>query len=472
VLELRDYQHDLLEQARGLIRSGARSLIIQSPTGSGKTVLVAQMLKTAAERGYRAWFCVHRRELVNQSVRTLTESAGMDVGVVAAGFPGNRKLPVQVCSIGTLRNRRHALTAPSLIVWDECHHTAAKTWADIFEAYPNAAHVGLTATPERLDGTGLDKWFQHLVIGPSVAWLIEHGYLSKYRLFAPPPPNLSAVNILAGDYNRKELSAAMGRSTVTGDVISHYRRHAAGKRMIVFAWSIESSMLIAGKFRACGIEAEHVDGDTEDRERDAAMERFKRGETLVLTNVDLFGEGVDVPAMEAVALLRPTQSLTLYLQQVGRALRPSPGKDAAIILDHAGNCRRFGLPDDERVWSLEGRKRGGVRDDAAPIRQCPACYAVMSAAADRCGECGYLFVSMPREMNEVAGDLQEVEAASLSKFERLKEQANAKTLDDLIKIARLRNYKNPEKWAAMIERHRKARQAAREAAETLQRGLI
>lgn len=468
MLALRDYQADLVAEARGHIRAGCNAVLIQSPTASGKTVLVAHMLRNAAQRGYRAWFIVHRRELVQQSVETLTDAAGLDVGVVAAGFPGNRHEAVQVCSIQTLRGRWQQLAKPSLVVWDECHHVAAGSWSEVFTAHPSAAHIGLTATPERLDGVGLGGWFKELVVGPSVAELIDARWLSQFTLYAPPGPDLSSVHIMAGDYNKKELDAVMAGSAVMGDVLTHYRKLASGKRMVLFAWSIESSIEIAGRFNAAGIPAEHVDGATSMQDRDAAMARFKRGETLVLTNVDLFGEGLDVPAIEAIALLRPTQSLCLYLQQVGRALRPAAGKNRAIILDHAGNAHRHGRPDDPRAWSLQSGKRKRVGDNAAPIRQCPQCYAVMPAARPTCSECGFKFAVISRDIDEVAGELQELQA----RRDRRIEQGRAETLDDLIAVGRIRGYKFPERWAQMVYRARLAKKAGADAAEALQRGLI
>lgn len=466
-LILRPYQEDQYAQARALIKEGVRNVLIQSPTGSGKTVLVAQMLKTCAERGYSAFFNVHRRELVKQSVLTLNESAGLDCGIVAAGFPGNRHQRVQVCSIQTLGRRKHLLGKPHLIIWDEAHHCAAASWDALHKEYPDAVHIGLSATPERLDGTGLKKYFHRIVIGPSVRTLIEQGFLSSYRLFAPTPPDLDGVHTVAGDYNKKELAAAMRRSSVTGDVISHYRKYADGKRMVVFAWSIEASLEIAAKFNAAGIKAAHLDGETDNATRDMEMERFQRGENLILCNVDLFSEGVDVPAIEAVALLRPTKSLALYLQQVGRALRPAPGKDYAVVLDHAGNCRRHGLPDDEREWSLEGRRKEKQRD-AAPIKQCPQCYAVMTVSAESCKHCGFVFAAMPRDIAQVEGELSEHEEAmqrAASRDERMREQAQAKSYDDLLKIAQLRGYKNPEKWAGYVWKSREAKRIGREARE-------
>mgnify|MGYP001563702549 CR=1 FL=1 len=468
MLVLRDYQAHLIDEAREHIRAGCNAVLIQSPTASGKTVLIAHMLRHATSKGYRAWFVVHRRELVKQSVATLTEAAGLDVGIVAAGFPGNRKQNVQVCSIQTLRGRQSMLPDPSLIIWDECHHVAAGSWSEIFTTYSRAAHIGLTATPERLDGVGLGGWFKELVTGPTVTELIDDGWLSPFKIFAPPGPDVSAVHIMAGDYNRKELSSVMDGSAIMGDVLTHYRKLANGKRMVLFAWSISSSIDLAARFCAAGIAAEHVDGTTSMDGRDAAMERFRRGQTLVLTNVDLFGEGLDVPAIEAVALLRPTQSLMLYLQQVGRALRPAPGKDYAVILDHAGNALRHGLPDDARAWSLQSGRRKRVGDDAAPIRQCPQCYAVMPAARPACMECGFKFAVIGREIDEVAGELREVEDARAKRIE----QGQARTLDDLIAIGRTRGYKCAERWAQMVYRGRLAKKAAAEAVASMQRGIV
>jgi DNA repair protein RadD len=468
--DLRAYQDELYAQAKAAVASRVRRVLIQSPTGSGKTVLIAKMLHTAASKGHRAWFNVHRRELVKQSLLTLSRAGDLSPGVCAASFPPNRGALVQVCMVSTLRKRRVLLPDPSLIVWDEAHHSAAATWDEIHAAYPKAIHIGLSATPERLDGRGLSKYFDKLIVGPSVAWLIEQGFLSSYKLFAPTIPDLGGVHSVAGDFNKKELSAAMAKSTVTGDVITHYKRLASGKRMVLFAWSVESSKALAEQFNAAGIRAEHVDGDTDPTTRDGAMERFISGETLVLTNVDLFGEGVDVPAIEAVALLRPTQSLSLYLQQVGRALRPAPGKEHAIILDHAGNCRRFGLPDDEREWTLEGRKKGRASSDAVPIRQCARCFAVMPAAADKCGHCGFVFDVQSREIERVEGELSEVDLKALQREQSRREQSDATTLDDLTALARRRGYKNPEKWAHHIYASRQAKQAAREARGWMARG--
>jgi DNA repair protein RadD len=470
-LALRPYQVKLYDEARARILAGVRALLIQSPTGSGKTVLVAQMLGTSARKGFRSWFVVHRRELVKQSVLTMTESAGIPLGIVAAGFPGNRHEPVQVCSVQTLAKRWHLLARPDLIVWDEAHHCAAASWDTLHRQFPAAVHIGLTATPERLDGTGLGRWFKEMLVGPSVADLIGDGWLSPYRLFAPAGPDLSGVHTVAGDYNKRELAAAMSSSAVVGDAIAHYRKYAMGKRAVVFMWSVESSRQMAANFNAAGIPAAHVDGGTDTVGRDAAIEGFRSGRILVLTNVDLFGEGFDVPAIEAAFLLRPTRSLALYLQQVGRALRPLPGKAEALIFDHAGNCRMHGLPDDVREWSLAGRVKKKREADQAPIKQCPMCYAVLSATAEACRHCGHVFVASPRQIEQLDGELAEVDVAE-QRFRRLQEQSAAKSLDDLVRIGQLRGYKRPDRWAEHVWNARQAKQAVRDAERYARTGVL
>ena len=314
------------------------------------------MLGTAAERGMPSWFIVHRRELINQSSRAFT-GEGIKHGIISANYEVNRTALVQIASIQTLSRRYHKYRVPSLIVWDECHHIAANSWSKIFSLYPNSVHIGLTATPERLDGTGLDKWFRVMVKGPSVAWLIENKYLSNYKLYAPSKVDLTNVRTRMGDYVGSELTAVVDKPSITGDAIKHYKKLADGKRAVVFCASIEHSKHVVKQFLDAGIPAAHVDGETDINERDAAIRRFRDGTIKILSNVELFGEGFDVPCIEAAILLRPTQSLGLYLQQVGRSLRPNPGKDYAVILDHAGNCERHGLPDDEREWTLAGREK-------------------------------------------------------------------------------------------------------------------
>lgn len=408
MLQLRPYQHTLIAQARAAIQGGARRVLLQSATGSGKTITVAQMLASAAARGKRAWFCVHRKELLDQSVQTFIEAADIHTGIIAAGYPSSPLAPVHVCSVPSLLRRSVCLSQPDLIVWDECHHIASKTWSDIAQQFPQALHIGLTATPQRLDGQGLGAHFDTLILGPSTADLTAQGYLSPYRFYAPGSVDVSGVHRVAGDYNKREVASTMQASTVVGDAVSAYLAHADGGRALVFAWSVEASKGIADSFRLMNVEAEHVDGDTPKFVRADTLRRFRDGHVRVLCSVDLFSEGLDVPAVDAVFLLRPTDSLGLYLQQVGRGLRPSLGKPFVRLFDHVGNWARHGLPDDPRRWSLEGRSTS-ARENIASVKRCPTCFGVSRVSAPRCTLCGAAFALKPREVEQVDGTLAEVD---------------------------------------------------------------
>lgn len=455
MLILRPYQSALIEQSRAAMRTGCRRVLLQCPTGSGKTVLVAQMLATAAQRGKRAWFCVHRKELLEQAVQTFVDAADIHTGIIAAGYPCDTSAPVQVCSVPSLKRRLSMLAPPDLLVWDECHHVPSATWAAIAAAVPRAHQLGLTATPQRLDGKGLGAHFDQLLLGPTVAELIAQGYLSDYRLFAPGVFDASAFHKVAGDFNRAEVATAMGASTVVGDAVATYQQHADGGRALVFVWSLDASRALAEAFGAAGIAAVHVDGETPSDERRRAMAAFRAGDLRVLCNVDLFGEGLDVPAVDAVFLLRPTDSLGLYLQQCGRGLRPSPGKTHVRIFDHVGNWTRHGLPDETRTWSLDGRAR--TKEKSLTARRCPVCFAVSPMGATICVACRRAFPAKPRKMHHVDGALVEADLHALrgrvTEFAR-----DCRTLHDWQNLAKKMRY--APGWAWFRWQHSRARKQA------------
>jgi superfamily II DNA or RNA helicase len=407
---LREYQRDLIDRTRALVRTGMRRVCIQGATGMGKTVLAAQLLAHAAARGKRSWFVCHRTEILDQTVHTFVDAADLHVGIVASEYPSDVLAPVQVCSVPSLVRRMSRLSRPDLIVFDEVHHIAAHTWAAIAQAHPEACQLGITATPCRTDGRGLRPFFDALLCGPSTADLIAQGYLSPYRLYAPARIETSQMHTVAGDYNRAEVHTAMTASTVVGDAIGTYQQHCPDARALVFAWSVASSRDLAGAFRAAGIPAAHVDGDTPADDRRAAMEQFRTGALRVLCNCDLFGEGLDVPSVDAVFLLRPTKSVGLYLQQCGRGLRPAPAKPVVRLFDHTGNYERHGLPDEARVWSLDGITRTPTIDRLQPVKRCPSCFGVASAARTTCPYCQAAYPVKARQIMQVAGDLVELRA--------------------------------------------------------------
>ncbi len=356
---------------------------------------------------------------------------------------------VQIASVQTLARRYHRLRQPKLVIWDECHHIAAKSWACIRQSLPKAYHIGLSATPARLDGTGLGNWFNTMVQGPSVAELIEQGWLSDYRLFAPSTVNLDNVQTRMGDFVISDLAKAVDKPSITGDAVQHYKRLAQGKRALVFAVSIEHSRHVVGKFREAGIPAEHVDGDTPKGLRDDAMNRFRTGKTMVLSNCELFGEGVDVKDLECVVLLRPTQSLGLYLQMVGRGLRPADGKKECVILDHAGNAMRHGLPDEEREWSLDSVRKKKDKDAGPRVKLCKKCFAAQKNTNQVCQYCGYKFEVEARKIQEKEGELVEVQA-NQDRRERMKQQGACRTVEELYQYGISKGFKHPRRWAQHV----------------------
>lgn len=474
-LDLRPYQLEILNAARARLRAGDRRVLIVAPTGSGKTALTATMVNRASSRGKRCVFVCHRRELLRQTAETF-DKIGMRYACISPDWPEYPEAMVQIASVDTLIRRFDRFPRPDLVVFDEAHHLSAAKWSAVAAWASAAVHIGLTATPERLDGAGLQPYFDSMVLGPTVRWLIDQGWLSPYTLFGPPTADLTGVRTKMGDYDQEQVADLMLRPTVVGDVIAHYKRLRGSPRAVLFAPTVSASETMAKALADAGVPTEHVDGKTASATRDAAMQRFVQGQTRVLCNVDLFGEGVDVPAIEAVIFMRATQSKALYLQQCGRALRPAPGKERAIILDHVGNWIRHGRPCMEREWTLEGRAKGQRRKPQdTPIRQCAACYAVSPASATACESCGQPFVSKERTIyKRVDGDLVEVplpltadeqrehdREAAQARREFGRTRAQAVSESDLVQVAKQRGMKRPHAWAHYVWQARLRRQQGR-----------
>lgn len=447
---LRGYQDDTVRRLRAALRVTPK-VLLQSPTGSGKSVMIAYMIARAAERGLSSWLVAHRRELIDQLSATLWE-AGVQHGVIASRRTMTKD-PVQVASVMTLVRRLDRLAPPDLLAVDEAHHASATTYRKIIGHARDSWVVGLTATPVRTDGRGLDDLFDDIVIGPDVRSLIDDGYLAPFRVVAPPSHvDLEGIRIRAGDYARGQLEKAVDQSVVVGDAVGHYRKHVpAGAPCLVYCVSRRHARHVEEAYRASGIDARYCAGDTPDSERRAIVEGFRAARPPVIVSVDLFGEGLDVPGLAAVQLLRPTQSLGLHLQQIGRALRPEDGK-TALILDHVGNTWRHGLPDDEREWTLEGT-RGAAKqaeEQGPALRHCETCFAIFRSALHACPACGSEVVATQQRLpDEVEGELEEVdpEEHRRRRIARRREEGRAQTLEELVALAKKRGYKAA--WAGI-----------------------
>lgn len=457
-MQLRGYQQQAIDDLRNAYRAGCRAPLLCLPTGGGKTIIFSAVAQSAVARGRQVLILVHRRELLHQASRKLSD-IGLDHGLIAAGIAPSQQ-PVQVASVQTLVRRLSRMDwQPSLIIIDEAHHASAGSWTTILDKWPDAFRLGVTATPCRLDGRGLGTAFDQLVLGPSVSDLISAGFLSPARIYAPPVvADLTGLRRRAGDYAADQAASAMDRPTVTGDAIAHYQRLASGQRAIAFCCSIDHASHVAASFNAAGIPAATLLGNTPDR--DAVVAAFDAGSVQILVTVDVVSEGFDIPAASCAILLRPTQSLGLYLQQVGRVLRPAPGKAAAIVLDHVGNVHRHGFPDDLREWSLAEGARRATGTAAPSVRTCPECFVAFKPAP-QCPVCGAQCAPIKsRIIRELAGELTELRRESLCQQveERIvarREQGRARTLPQLLALAKERGY-SPG-WAYRVAAARQPR---------------
>ena len=465
-MQLRPYQAELIDRARAALREHRRVCLV-APTGAGKTAITVHMMQRAAERERRSCFIVHQNELLMQTSRALWDQK-LEHGMIAAGR-ARSGLPAQVASVQTLVNRLGQYDPFDLVIFDECHRSAAASYQKVLDAWPDAHVIGLTATPARTDGRGLAGTYDVIVEGPTIAQLIKAGYLSDYELYAPPVDvSLDGVRTTAGDYNAGDLEHVMARPTITGDAIAHYRRFAKGRRCVVMCTTVKHARDVAEQYCAAGIAAASIDGKMSHAQRDALLDDFRAGRVMVLTSVQLLVEGLDVPLIGATQWLRPTQSLIVWMQGNGRGLRPAPGKDRLIILDHVGNYQRHAMPDAPREWTLEGRPKGARRaaadPDAVNIQTCEKCYHVFMAGVAVCPGCGAAVEMRERVIKVVEGDLERIEREHAEQVARSRarvEQGRARTLEDLVAIGVRRGMKNPAAWAANVYAARDGRKAGR-----------
>ena len=450
--KLRPDQSDTLRKVSVALRD-YQSVLLRGECGFGKTVCAAYMAASAEKRGKRVVFGVHRRELAWQTSKTF-EAFGIRHSFIAAGMTPDPFAPVQIALANTLANRPSWMKC-DLFIPDEAHLWCSPTREEIISTVRGhgASIVPLTATPSRIDGKGLASIADHMVEGPTVSWLIENGLLARYKVYAPSSPDLSGLHTRAGDYVVSEVNDLLGKPRIIGDRVAAYVRYANGRRMIGYAYSREDGEATAEDFRRAGIASEFIDGETPDTERRAAIMRFATGETKVLINCQLFREGFDLSAqvgmpvpIQAVGLWTPTQSLQLAVQMMMRTLRAQDGH--AVLLDHVNLMASHGLPDDDRVWTLEGRERrkgGGSSEPTLPVVKCGRCF-YMARSFDVCPSCGEAREVKSRQVEAVDGELAELDVEAVRRA-RKTEQARARTFDDLVRLGAERGYSNPSGWA-------------------------
>lgn len=463
--ELRDWPHqtDLVKWTLNSFASGTRRIVLQLPTGGGKTRILRRIIEHY--KGKTVYCVTHRLSLVKQLGEELRE-AGINYSYVLPGFP-MLNCRILVCSLMTVVRRFERMREPELIIIDEAHHVRSSCYHKLFEQWPHALILGTTATPQRTDGKPLRSVFDKLICGPSVKELIASNHLSDFDYFAPLTIDMSDVHKIAGDFARNESLIKVDNKSIIGNVIEHYQRYADHQPAIVSCVSIEHCEHVAQQFREAGYRAQAIHSGLTSERIERLLNGLRDGSLELLAQCELLGEGVDIRGASVLIQLRPTMSLVVFLQHIGRVLRFVEEK-RAVILDHVGNYERHGLPDDDRRWSLDGIEK----DDKGTLlyKRCDSCLRSVKKVVKVCPFCGAVFADNERERElptEKEGEL--VNVREVADFELVSESfeehkrrtiaaiaARAVSLKDAIEIARNHGYENHRfawyVWSKVLKR--------------------
>lgn len=441
--QLFDYQQKLVNQARDALAQGNKGVLIVSPPGSGKSAVIAEITRLTTLKGGHVLFFVHRQELVKQIKDSFIK----------------QKVDLNYCTImtvGKVAHRLSILPKPNLIIVDESQHSRAKTYQKIFNYYSDVPRLGFTGSPWRLSGKGFKDIYSAMIQGPTTKWLIEHHKLAPFTVYGYQLGDKNALkHSYTGDYTKKSMDD-FTHSIIHGDIVKSWLKFAKDRKSIVYCHSTSFSKIVAQEFRDAGINAIHADSHTPTQKREEIMDSFKQGKIKVLCNVDLGSEGFNVPDCSCVVLLRPTQSLVIYLQQSMRAMRYQKDKHAMII-DQVGNFEKFGLPDTDYHWSLEDREKHPHKDkgsntDGLAIKTCPECFAVIKADCVTCPICGHDFsVEIHRLQQKKDQELRAIKAqehtseAFTTNYILTQDPATFTTLKQFYDYAKAKGYKKG--WA-------------------------
>lgn len=467
MISLRDYQMAGVTEIRKNLARGDKVICFQGPTGSGKTRMFTYITHNAAAKGNTTWIVVHRKELLRQASDSLTEN-GVAHGIISPQHTPDPFAVVQTASIDTLKNRYHKLGIPQIIICDEFHHSVSNNWKTIIDYYVSKGTriLGFTATPNRLDGKGLGVdhggHCDSLIVGPQPKELIKRGFLAEPKLYVPTLASPEGLHSKFGEYKRDEVDAMMDKPTIIGDAVKQYSKICPNLPTIVFVPSLKMGAHVLDQYRASGYQAAIIEGKMTDAERKQRLHALGNGGLHILISCMLIDEGVDVPIVEGIQMLNPTKSLGKFLQQSGRGARMFPGKKGYFLLDHV--CNTFyqnmmpnhGDPSWDRDWSLDGLKQGGKKkteEKEIKVRQCNECYAVHTMAP-ACPFCGFVYQASAREIEQVEGELLELDIKRLEQIEQDKrrmfmrrEEGMCRTFDDFKALAEKRGYDNPKGWA-------------------------
>lgn len=441
MFELRSYQVNLINRIVNSMRKGNRTIIVQSPPRTGKTVVMAEIARRTTLNNKNVMFLIHRKEVLDQAKNTF-EKQGVKPELLTAGM------------VQTLSRRIDKLTEPRLILVDEAHHALAKSYRKILDKFSNAYILLFTATPIRLGNKQLDEIADDIVLGQSIKELTEQGFLAPFRYFQPPS-DFSKSKLKknsTGDFSKESMDEALSNK-LYGHIVKQYQRIASGLQAVVYTHSVESAIRVANEFNDTGIVAAEVDGNTLPDKRDEIVNKFRDKKIKILVNVNLFTEGVDLPDVDCVIMARPTTSLALYLQFSMRCLNPREGK-TAIIIDHAANFKKFGYPDSDRDWKLAIKSKGkrtsknNEEELGISIATCDYCFAVVETKDIKDGKCPVCehTLKVPEKAKKIADvDLIEAkeERARLAKElaeNKILQKVATKSVNELTTHAELKAY--------------------------------
>lgn len=438
--ELRDYQLETIDNITDSIKSGHHSIIVQQPPRTGKTVIMSEIARRATAKGNRVLFIVHRKEIVDQAKKTFISNE-VDMNLATVGM------------VQTITRRVDKLEEPTIIFIDEAHHALSKTYRRIIDKFPKATKLLFTATPIRLSGEGFTDIADDLIIGKPIEWLIDNNFLAPVDYYAPNQMNAIDLKVKRnGEFDEKSIEEAL-KPKVYGNVVATFKKLSSDKQAIAYTYNVASAEKLADQFNQSGITAKAVSGKTPKDERDQIINDYRDGKIQVVTNAELFTEGLDLPNVDTVVMLRPTQSLSLYLQFAMRSMNPRKGK-RALIIDHVGNIDRFGSPTADRDWTLEGTKKQSRQSGDAPtmsITTCESCFAVFERKnLTNCPYCGAP-ISEPKELEtDEQAELEKIELRQ-KRLDRVKKILNSKvagktpsqlkSIDEIKEYAKLHNYK-------------------------------
>lgn len=402
--ELRPYQQRAMRDIRQAIGSGYQSIMVQSPTGSGKGVMLSHIIDLCHKKGSSVLFLVHSKEILFQVSRYM-DKWGINHGIIKSGEIHEDWHSVQLATFQTIHRRlkNPYIKQADVIIVDEAHHATATTFHEVIKHFRKKLVLGFSATPSRQNGMGLGNLFDKLITVATIRELTDLGYLAPVRVYAPVRPDLAEVKVTAGEYQRDQLESAMLKPGLVGDIVGHWHRYGNKRKTIVFATGVKHSVALCQQFHKEGITAAHVDGNTPNEVRESILERFKAGAIQIIVNCMVFTEGVDVPDIGCVILARPTKSLPMYLQMVGRGMRVIPGKTDCILLDHAGAVHEHGFPDEVADWELSTTSKTVNKTNERRKKEkseaigCPVCDLLYTGRL-KCPGCGNL--PTPRQIGK------------------------------------------------------------------------